>query len=91
MVLPSGTTPLEVAPSSRTVHSRKTPGRHQRGGRSAALSASAGLSMLTGPCGQQQFALLAKHPGLGIEYLADLAIEGVRFITTVTCVIAHDA
>src|ERR1019366_6802041 len=42
------------------------------------------------PRGQQQFALLAKHPGLGIEHLADLAVEGVRVITPVTCVIVHD-
>ena len=49
MVLPSGTTPLEIAASSRTAQSRKTPGRHQRGGRSDALSTPAGLSMLTDP------------------------------------------
>jgi putative redox protein len=49
MVLPSGTTPLEVAPSSRTAHSRKTPARHQRGGRSDALSTPAGLAMRTDP------------------------------------------
>src|SRR5690242_4655320 len=47
IVLPSGTTLLDVWPSSLAAHSRRTPGRHQRGDRSDAVSTPAGLSMLT--------------------------------------------
>ena len=91
MVLPSGTTPLDVAPSSLTACCRKTPGRHQRGRRSDALRTPAGLSILTVPVASSRSLLSSEHPGLGAEHLSDLAVEGSRFISPVACVIAHDA